>query len=265
MGSELKKLIRRKKIKQKLDELYERSETVLIIHYSCESFYDRPNGKTPRITSIAVRNLASGQTESFSIHKVAELKNISFQSIPEDYDSLESEMLDEYFAFVQSHLGHYWVHWNMRDINYGFQAIEHRYRILGGAPFKIDEAQKFDLARALIAVFGIGYIGHPRLQRLIQKNKITDIGFLNGQQEAEAFDNGEYVKLHQSTLRKADILANIFERTIDKSIKTNARWKDIYGKGPAIAGEILKEHWFFSLLGFVAIVFSIITGIGYFF
>ena len=114
-------------------------------------------------------------------------------------------------------------------------------------------------------MFGIGYIGHPRLQRLIQKNKITDIGFLNGQQEAEAFDNGEYVKLHQSTLRKADILANIFERTIDKSIKTNARWKDIYGKSPTIAGEILKEHWFFSLLGFVAIVFSIITGIGYFF
>ena len=265
MGSELKRLNRRKKAKLKLDELYERSETVLIIHYSCESFYDRPNGKTPRITSIAVRNLSSGQTESFSIHKVAELKNLAFQDIPQDYDSLEKEMLGEYFAFVQSHQGHYWVHWNMRDINYGFQAIEHRYRILGGEPFKIEEANKFDLARALIVVYGISYIGHPRLQRLIQKNKITEIGFLNGQQEAEAFDNGEYVKLHQSTLRKVDILANIFERTIDKSIKTNARWKDIYGLSPAIVGEILKEHWFFSLLGFIAIVFGIITGIAYFF
>ena len=80
----------------------------------------------------------------------------------------------------------------------------------------------------------------------MQKNKITDIGFLNGQQEAEAFDNGEYVKLHQSTLRKADILANIFERTIDKSIKTNARRKDIYGVSTANAGEILKVHGDFS-------------------
>jgi hypothetical protein len=85
MGSELKRLNRRKKAKLKLDELYERSETVLIIHYSCESFYDRPNGKTPRITSIAVRNLSSGQTESFSIHKVAELKNLPFEDIPQNY------------------------------------------------------------------------------------------------------------------------------------------------------------------------------------
>jgi hypothetical protein len=136
---------------------------------------------------------------------------------------------------------------------------------LGGKPFKVEEANKFDLARSLIAVYGIGYIGHPRLQRLIQKNKITDVGFLNGQQEAEAFDNGEYVRLHQSTLRKVDIIANIFERTIDKSIKTNARWKESYGVSPAIIGEILKEHWFFSLLGFVAIVLGIITGIAYFF
>jgi len=38
-----------------------------VIHYSCESFYDRPNGASPRITSIAVRKLDSGQTLSFSI------------------------------------------------------------------------------------------------------------------------------------------------------------------------------------------------------
>ena len=170
MGPELKRIKRRKKTKDKLNELYEKSETVLIIHYSCESFYDRPNGKTPRITSIAVRNLSSGQTESFSIHKIAELKGLPPQNIPQEYDSLEKEMLDEYFNFVQSHQGHYWVHWNMRDINYGFQAIEHRYRILNGEPIKGEEANKFDLARALIAIYGIGYIGHPRLQKLILKN-----------------------------------------------------------------------------------------------
>ena len=265
MGSELKRLERRKKARLKLDEVYENAETDLIIHYSCESFYDRLDGKTPRITSIAIRNLSSGQTESFSIHKMAELKGLELQNIPQEYDSLEKEMLEEFFNFVQSHQGHYWVHWNMRDINYGFQAIEHRYRILGGEPFKIEETKKFDLARALIAIYGVGYIGHPRLQKLLQKNKITDIGFLNGQQEAEAFESGEYVKLHQSTLRKADILANIFQRTIDKSLKTNARWKNIYGVSPAIIGEILKEHWFFSLLGFMAIIFGIVTGIAFFF
>ena len=29
-------------------------ENYLIIHYSCESFYDIKDGKTPRITSIAI-------------------------------------------------------------------------------------------------------------------------------------------------------------------------------------------------------------------
>ena len=265
MASELKRLERRKKSKNKIEELYERSETVLIIHYSCESFYDRPNGRTPRITSIAIRNLSSGQTDSFSIHKIAELKGIDPFNIPQNYDSLEKEMLDEYFSFVQSHQGHHWVHWNMRDINYGFLAIEHRYRILGGEPVKIEETKRFDLARALISLYGIGYIGHPRLQRIVEKNKISDIGFLNGQQESDAFENGEYVKLHQSTLRKVDILANIFERTIDKSLKTNARWKDIYGVSPAIVSEIIKEHWLFSFLGFIAVILGIVTGIAFFF
>ena len=45
-----------------------------VIHYSCESFYDRPEGQSPRITSIAVRRLDTGQTLSFSIYQVAERK-----------------------------------------------------------------------------------------------------------------------------------------------------------------------------------------------
>ena len=46
------------------------------IHYSCESFYDITDGRTPRITSIAIRNYDTAQTESFSIHKIAEKKHI---------------------------------------------------------------------------------------------------------------------------------------------------------------------------------------------
>ncbi len=60
-----------------------------MINYSCESFYDRSEGQTPRVTSIAVRNYASGQTESFSIHKVAELNRVEFAEIDKNYDVLE--------------------------------------------------------------------------------------------------------------------------------------------------------------------------------
>ncbi len=265
MGHELRRLQKRHETKKRLDELASRDNTVLVIHYSCESFYDRPEGQTSRITSVAVRNIASGQTESFSIHKVAEQQGTPFAEIDDRYDALERKMLDEFFEYVHGHQGYIWVHWNMRDINYGFHAIEHRYQVLGGNPIKVEEANKFDLARAMVALYGVGYVGHPRLQRLIMKNKITDRDALSGQEEAEAFNNKEYVKLHQSTLRKVDIIANIFERTVDKTLKTNARWREIYGVSPKVVAEIVQEHWLFVLVGLLAAIFSIVSGVLLFF
>jgi hypothetical protein len=46
-------------------------------------------------------------------------------------------MLDGYFAFVEAHRDSTFIHWNMRDENYGFAALEHRYRVLGGVRLTI--------------------------------------------------------------------------------------------------------------------------------
>jgi len=236
----------------------------LVIHYSCESFYDIKDGRTPRITSIAVRNFSTGQTTSFSIHKSAEQSGVSAPDIAARYDELEKHMLDEYFQFVKSRHGYGFVHWNMRDINYGFQAIEHRYKVLGGEPFIIDDARKFDLARALIAMYGVGYIphgAHGRLHGLMGLNNITAKDVLTGADEALAFENKEFVKLHQSTLRKVDVMANILERIQDGSLKTAASWRDRYGIHPAVMVEICKEHWALSLLAFAAAGIGLVSSI----
>jgi hypothetical protein len=208
-------------------------------------------------TSIAVRNLASGQTQPFSIHKIAELRHVPLDQIAEHYDVLERAMLDDFFDFAKTRQNFVWMHWNMRDINYGFQAIEHRYMVLGGSPIRIEEARKFDLARELIAIFGDSYIGHPRLDSLIKKNNITYRDFLVGPDEAKAFENKEFVKPHQSTLRKADILANIAERAASNSLKTNATWRERYGIHPAVGIDLVKEHWVFGLIGMVVVVGSL--------
>ncbi|MBY0499286.1 MAG: hypothetical protein K2Q14_01475 [Gammaproteobacteria bacterium] len=245
----LRRIKDRRETLRRIRELNDQKNTVLIIHYSCESFYDRPDGSTPRITSIAIRNLASGQTESFSIHKIAELRKIPLMQISSHYDQLEKEMLDEFSEFLRLNIHCIWIHWNMRDINYGFQAIEHRHKILGGNyPQRLPEERKFDLARALISIYGIGYAGHPRLESIMKINKITDKNFLIGKQEAVAFENGEFVKLHQSTLRKVDILANLFGRTVDGSLKTNASWWEARGIHPQAVSALLTEHWMWTLL-----------------
>lgn len=260
MGRELERLKNRRKASDRLSSLFKQREHVLVVHYSCESFYDRADGRTPRVTSIAVRNLASGQTQSFSIHKVAEQRHIPLADIAGKYDDLEKAMLDEFFDFVRTHQNFTWMHWNMRDINYGFQAIEHRYTVLGGTPTRVEESKKFDLARELIAIYGVGYIGHPRLESLVEKNMITNRDFLVGAQEAAAFENKEFVKLHQSTLRKVDILVNIAERAANNSLATNATWRERYGFHPSVIVEVIKEHWVYSLLGLFALVFSLARG-----
>jgi len=57
---------------------------------------DRDQGSSPRITSIAIRHYSSGQTHSFSIRKIAEIRKISNHNIQENYDELEKQMLDHY-------------------------------------------------------------------------------------------------------------------------------------------------------------------------
>ncbi|EKI0759596.1 hypothetical protein PB688_003552 [Vibrio cholerae] len=260
MASEIKKLERRNKARKKLNELAKDEEHVLVIHYSCESFYDRPEGQTPRVTSIAVRNYASGQTASFSIHKVAELNRVEFAEIDKNYDVLEKEMLHEFYEFMKQHKAYFWVHWNMRDVNYGFPALEHRFRILGGEPYVLDDSKKVDLSRLLVALYTNGYAPHPRIIKLMEMNHITAKDLLDGQGEADAFEHKEFVKLHQSTLRKVDVFCNFLGRTLDGSLITKATWWEMNGGSVKALGEFISKHWGFTLLaGIVGIAAGIYT------
>ena len=73
----------RKSAQNNIESIANNANHAFVIHYSCESFYDTPNGRSARITTIATRNLDSGQTRSFSIHQVAEKLKIDFEKIEE--------------------------------------------------------------------------------------------------------------------------------------------------------------------------------------
>ena len=80
---------RHKKAVRIFRDITSNPEKYLIIHYSCESFIDKEDGRTPRITTIAIRYFESSQTKTFSIHEVAEQKNVAIDKIEENYDLLE--------------------------------------------------------------------------------------------------------------------------------------------------------------------------------
>lgn len=135
----------------------------------------------------------------------------------------------------------------MRDINYGFKAIEHRYSVLGGEPYKIPDSNKIDLARQLINCYGAGYADHPRMEKLLEQNEIKAKDYLTGQQEAEAFANQDYIKLHMSTLRKVDVFANILNRAINNTLKTNSKRTEIYGISIQGIMNLCKDTWWIQI------------------
>lgn len=247
-----------------LDGIFNKTEHTWVIHYSCESFYGRKDGTSPRITSIAVRNLDSGQTASFSIHQVAEAEGTGLKGIEERYDELERKMLDAFYEHAKSHKNSQCLHWNMRDSNYGFAAIEHRHRVLGGEPFIIDDGKKHDLARLLIDIYGVGYSGHPRLESLMRLNSVAPKDFLNGAGEAKAFDERDYVALHQSTLRKVDVIANLAERAHHRQLKTNTTWWEMHGGSVRSFVNWIASHSVFTLLiGLLGIAGFILTVVAF--
>jgi hypothetical protein len=159
-------------------------------------------------------------------------------------------MLKQYFEFVQQHLQYLLIHWNMRDSNYGFFAIENRFSVLGGAPISILDGKKIDLSRLLVNCYGRNYIGHPRLEKLIDKNRMTKKDFLNGAEEAEAFENKRYIKLRSSTLRKIDLFSSIIHAAANDTLETNSTFKGKYGISLQGIYEALKEKWWFKLIIF---------------
>jgi hypothetical protein len=149
----------------------------------------------------------------------------------------------------------------MRDINYGFPALEHRHRVLKGAPVVIEDDKKVDLSRILIDIYGTGYIGHPRLETLLARNSMKPRDFLTGPQEAEAFEKRNFVGLHQSTLRKVDVIANLADRAQTRQLKTNTTWWEMHGGQVRTTLNWMAENRTFQLVAGVASIAGLIIAL----
>lgn len=237
-----------------LKKIEEKPEDYFIIHYSSESFFDTA-GMSPRVTSIAIRNFSNGQTTKFAIHEYAEVENIPFADIEEHYHFLEKKMLADYFDFVERNRHMNWVHWIMRDSNYGFMALEHRFRVLHGEPIIIDDTRKVDLSLLLKKAYGNGYIENPRMESLMNLNGIVPQNFMKGSEEAEAFKNREFVKLSFSTSAKVHLFSEMLTMAIDGKLKVRTpKWKR-YGDNILGFYSMIQDNpmanliaWAFNLL-----------------
>lgn len=193
-----------KSVANEPDQLY-------VIHYSSQSLYDADSeGHSPRITSIAVMHFATRQTTSFSVHAVADLLRIGKDEVETRYNDIEKEMLLRFFEFVRDRLDKYWIHWRMQNLTYGFEHLEHRSRLLGNPdPPRVAFENRLDLSAILQSKYGRDYVPNPRMINLAQQNGTLPQGFLTGEQEAEAFKNKDFIRMHASTLAKVDFFRHV--------------------------------------------------------
>jgi hypothetical protein len=187
-------------------------EQFFIIHYSSQSLFDEgpEGGLSPRITSIVAMHFATRQTVSFAVHTIAELLGISKEEIESRYDDIEREMLSRFLDFLRGGLDRYWIHWNMRNVTFGFEHLEHRSLCLGNPmPPILNVEQRLNLNDILRAKYGADYAPDSKMKNLVLLNGALPPTFLDGQQEAAAFKAKEFIRMHSSTICKVGFLHHV--------------------------------------------------------
>lgn len=233
-----------KKASRQIEELKRKENNVYCIHYSCESFFDKQNSS--RITCIAIKNLETTETQTFSLLMEAEILKCDISD--SNTDILEKSMLSKFFEFLKYHTDAIYLHWRMRDTTYGFHAIEHRANVLGIQPIFVADKQKVDFSLLLKNYCGSEYISHPRLEQLLIKNEMKPLHFLTGREEANAFDKKDFLALQMSTISKVDSFYGLFDKLKTKNLKTNKKYFDVPITALKYYVEKTTQHWFITLL-----------------
>ena len=234
-------------------------ENFYIVHYSCQSLNDDNDGLSPRITSIGVTHFATEQTVSFSTHSIAEEMSISREDVQGQFDRVEEKLLRDFYGFVRDRRDKFWIHWNMRNLTYGFEHLEHRYRALGGTDAAVIPVERrINLNDMLARKYGSDYAGHPKMKNLMDLNGGVHRHFLTGAEELQAFKNNEFIRMHNSTLCKLGFFHSVIRKALAGKLKTASRGFGI------MLDRIFESRWakFVGLMSGVITLVAVVWSLG---
>ena len=206
-------------------EVQKHPDRFYLIHYSSQSLYDAEAGAhSPRITSIVVRHYSTGQTVSFATHTVAEELGIAPQDVEAKYDDVERELLTRFYNFARDRREKHWVHWNMRNVTFGFEHLEHRYRVLTRSdPPSIPVEVRTNLNDILKDKYGSDYADDPKMASLMELNGGRIQGFLSGKEESEAFAAKDFIRMNTSTIAKVGFFSFVISTASKGKLKTASK------------------------------------------
>lgn len=252
---------RRKEARNNLKKLAENPLNVLLIHYSySKTFDDDYGGISPIITAIVIKSLNGQIDEQFAIHFEADKAGIPQDQIQDSYRELEMRILKHYNDFARRYTGCFWIHWDMKNIHFGFEAIKHRFEKIFGRPdgyYDIPSSQKRNLRLIIEDMYGEKFVvgpDHLKSLMLCNNKNVIDPRYISGDQESIEFERKNFDAVIQSVDTKVDFLKKATSKLIDKNLLVTSK------NGFAIFDDVVHHPIFTALgwiIGFIGLVLTI--------
>jgi len=197
-----------------LNKITEDPSKVLFVHYSESSTYDDDDygNISPIITSIVIKSLDGQIDKQFAIHLEADKADIPKDQIQDSYRELELRILKLYNDFVRRNLDCFWIHWDMKNIHFGFEAIKHRYEKIFESLedyCEIPSNKKKNLRTIIEGMYGDDFVsGSDSLKALMLCNSdnIEDSTYLSKDNESSQFENKNFIGVIKSVDLKVEFI-----------------------------------------------------------
>ena len=233
----------------------------VLIHYARQNCFSEIYEKGPRVVSIVVMNMGNEQMLTFSLLKSSENYGVDFFSLTdEEKDNVEYKMLESFYECVERNKDKTWLHWNMKNNNFGFYAINERYKCLGGTPFAFDDAKLVNISDLLKRKYGPNFARDcqwkgeevGKMYDIFSLNKITDAKILGGEAEIKEYILKNLLSVEQSVLAKIKALKIIVEKLVNNVLVTRGSvLKDVYGIGVNSIARYIQDNATLAILSSV--------------
>lgn len=245
-----------------LQKLTEDPSKVLFIHYSqSNTFEDDDYGNiSPIITSIVIKSLDGQIDQQFAIHFEADKADIPIDEIQYSYRDLELRILKLFNEFVRRHNSCNWIHWDMKNIHFGFEAIKHRYEKIFGDLKNYNEIpinNKTNLRAIIEGMYGESFVNGPdKLKSLLVCNSgnIESNVYLSSNVESTEFERKNFINVIQSVDLKTDFIKNA-------TIKLMNRRLLVLNKNNYAVFIDTVNHPVFTFIGWIATVVGLIVSL----
>ncbi|HLG28494.1 MAG TPA: hypothetical protein VI423_12000 [Paenisporosarcina sp.] len=250
-----------------MKELITDPSKVLVIHYSqLKTAADDHGGISPLILAIVVKTLDGSSEHHFCIHLEADKANLLSDEVSSSYRDLELRVLKAYNDFVRRHNDCIWVHWEMKNVSFGFDAIRHRFdKIFGGLSGQNDRYEeiptnkKVNLCSLMEDMYGENFADGPdKLASLFRTNNhnVLNYNYLTIDAEGSEFEKQNFTTVMNSLDCKVNFIRKAIKRLSAKNLSVQN--KNSYAIFIETVNHPLFNFigWTFGLAGLVLTIYS---------